>query len=230
MKKLKNIAVFILAVGGLFALSIHANYQYKNNFKLSDNTIISTLSVDRLYDYSNPRIIEEHVDDIVLLKIEEVKGVSNSNLTTNENTLPYTFGTANVLSVIKGEINSERIEFARLGGVMNFEDWIKGEDDAEKVIEVMEQNNISLEELKSYKIETKIEKDIEPLEGKYYLAYLSATNDDFGNVDYTIVGGQYGLREIKKDTLLNEANYSDLLVMNNDTNNWEKISDVVTLK
>ncbi len=230
MKKSKKIVISILVVGTLLVLPIYNNVAHKNVSKSSENIIISTLSLDRLYDYSDPKEIEKHIDNIALIKIDEIKGVSNINPTSKENTLPYTFGTATVLSVIKGEINSEHINFARLGGVMSFEEWIKGEDDAEKVISVMEQNNISSKDLKSYKVETKLENDIELSKDKYYLAYLSYTNNNFGDIDFSIVGEQYGLREIKLLNSLDELSISNLLVKNNDTQSWVKLSDVVTLK
>ena len=129
------------------------------------------------------------------------------------------------MEVLKGSILKDNITYARSGGTMAFNEWLVGEDNPEKIINILNKNssidysNVFADTL--FKDDIKIEKD------KVYLAYMERI--DSKTFDFSIIGFQNGLRALKYDKASNMKYVRNTaLVKNNNTKEWEKISSVVS--
>lgn len=175
--------------------------------------------IEFIYNYSDDKVMYNISDYIALIKINEITGVSNINRLTNEFIrFPYTYGKATILTTLKGNISEKVINFTRTGGKIPYEEFIKGEVDPIKIDTTSSKGVI---------IDYRFDNDIELELGKTYLVYM-IKNKDF-NIDneYSIIGFQYGLREVQGDDI---KNLSNIKVKNNETLKWENLLDVLNNK
>lgn len=119
---------------------------------------------------------------------------------------------------LKGNI-SGNFNWSRMGGVLPFTEWIKGDPSPKKIINLRRKAGLTEDDDKKDMVD---DRDIEIESGKYYLAFLSGKDEEKDG--YGIIGIHYGLREVKRGENLD---MSSLLVVDNETGKWEKISDVL---
>ena len=198
-----------------------------------EQTILNvTSSFELLHDLSNAGVMYNLSDYIAIIKIDSIDGFSNINKVSNEYiSNPYTYGEASVLYTLKGNINQSKIDFVRTGGVLPYDEWIKGDVDPDKLEYVREENGLGNTPTNNIFINYSVEDDITIEEGKIYLAYMSHDSDFNTNNEYTIQGFQFGLREVQQT---NTSAYStnsiqNINIKNNVTGQWEKLSQIVNL-
>ena len=201
--------------------------------EVKDEKIFLNVSseLDYSVDLSDPKVMEEISEYIAIVKIDSIDGVSNINNITNEYVSPYSYGKASIIYLLKGNLKSDKFNFIRLGGTMPFNEWIKGDEDPKKILELKSDSNLKNVPNKDILVKYQVVDDIDLEIGKTYLAYL--TSDEYiKKGDFYITGLQYGLREIEhNEKSLNSNNLKKVKVKNNTTNKWENITDVVsTLK
>lgn len=168
------------------------------------------------YNFSDSKIMAEHSDYIAIIKIDSTEG-SNINRVTNESIDGvYTCGKARVLMKIKGNLDDD-ILFTRGGGTMPFNEWIKSKIDKDRIEKSLESGGYK--STKNLIVNDVIYEDIKIETGKIYLAYM-IHNEEFNyENEYSIIGLQHGLREVK-----------GLKIKNNNTGKWENIFKVIDIK
>ena len=83
---------------------------------------------DMAQNISDMNVVNDLYDYIALVNISSIDKVSNINETTGTPSMVYSKGKAQVLSVLKGNMDNT-ITFERTGGKMPWTEWIKGVDD-----------------------------------------------------------------------------------------------------
>ena len=165
-------------------------------------TIKSELEFDMLDDISKKDIRKKLSDNIVIAKVTKIAGASNVNPKNGEETLIRTQGELEILKVLNGDIKENKINFYRMGGTMNYEEYLKGSPiRREKIKNNPELDIYSKEERSSIMTEEYTAGDIKLEEGKTYLMYLKY-NKEFKR--YFVEFYQYGTRElepIQKNTM-----------------------------
>jgi len=227
MKKKLIISSLILGVITIFVFN-NKLYSTKDIDKNNEKNILyDKASAQFLYDYSDKKVIEEISDFIAIIRVDSIDGVSNINAKVNENCYPFTYGKATVLKNLKGNIAQDSISFARSGGILEFDKWIDGEDNPDKILQL-----INTDDTKNILVQSKFEGDIDIELGKIYLVYMMKNEDFNEDIDFIINGVQYGLREVD----LQNSNYrktrsttENIKVKNNDTGKWESINEVLSL-
>lgn len=186
---------------------------------------------DLSVDLSNSSIITEAFDYISLVRIESIDGVSNYNSLTEKYVNPYTYGKATILRNIKGTISNNEITYRRLGGVMSFNDWLKGDPSPEKIMKVREESSLRNISTNDILVSSKVNGDIDIEVGKTYLVFLMHDDKINKENEYFIDGLQYGLREVQQSNISTYSvnNISDLKIKNNVTGEWENLSNVINL-
>ncbi len=179
------------------------------------------------YDISDNNVLAEISDYIALIQIDEITGVSNKNrLTGSYISTSYTYGKARVLKAFKGDIGTTEIGFVRDGGIIPYNEWIKGQEDPDKLIRMRRESGISDAETDDMFVDYMPQGDITIESGKTYLVYMFRNPEFNLENEYSIQGYQYGLRELRQNG--NAAqNTSDLYVKNNTTGKWEALSDIL---
>ena len=113
-----------------------------------------------------------------------------------------TEGELEILDVLKGDIKDKNIKFRRVGGKMNYAEYLKGSPiKREKLKNNPEMDIYSKEEKEKMMIEECANEDIKLEEGKTYLMYLKYNKELGTNL---VKFYQYGARElepIQKNTL-----------------------------
>ncbi len=222
------IAVFIIGINRLYGMlnSPHKEALKDNASKTDSKKILNVTSVyTYAFDISNSKILADISDYIAIIKIDTIDGVSNkNNLTGKYFAHPYTYVTATVLNVLKGDISTPIINYVRLGGSIPYDEWIKGDVDPNKMEIIRRKNGLSNVSTKNIMVNYKVENDIEIEMGKTYLVYMIQNPSN----EYNIRGVQYGLREVQEDGLSTNS-LSSIKIKNNDTGNWEDLSEVVKL-
>ena len=149
--------------------------------------------------------------------MESIDGCSTTAAENAFNPIPYEYGKISVLKNLKGQTNSNTINFAR--------EMIENDDKHRK-----EAGQEKIDKASTY-VELRYENDIILETGKTYLFfmnYVSSTNT------YIVNGVQYGTREIyqpsSKSSLFRELpNESTLQVKNNDTGEFESLDEFIDL-
>lgn len=217
-KMLLGIVLISLILVSILFLNNDKNIKSKKKIQKKDEYVMNvTSSLDMLYDYSNTKLIYEHSKYVAIIKVSKIEGASNYNNIIGEYVNPYTYGTAKVIKVYKGTLDKDIIKFSRIGGKITYEQMLKGDSSPEKLLKLKNESKYKDVDNSKLYVEYTILKDIKIEEGKTYLVYI---HDDSSVIKgaYGIFGLQYGLREVKDN---------NTLVKNNDTNKWEKLSDIM---
>ncbi len=231
MKNIFKVGIFIILISTMLT---SCNDSENNNApsdnesnnevgQIVDDVLVIESEVDMLYNIADPEQLNNVSTDIALVYVESVDGASAFNPLTKEAVYPYTFGTMTVINAYKGKLVSDQtIDFIRMGATLPYTEYY------ESLEEVQKEKVNSLSKVKPTTVEIKFEDDIKIEKGKYYLAYLEA-NSTFSNnaMIYSITGLQGGLREIKGEQAHKITSMSsNLLVLNNFTNQWEELSEI----
>ena len=160
------------------------------------------MDFDMIEDISKKEIRRKLSDNIVIAKVSKINGARNVDPKTGEETLIMTEGELEILDVLKGDIKDKNIKFRRVGGKMNYAEYLKGSPiKREKLKNNPEMDIYSKEEKEKMMIEECSNEDIKLEEGKTYLMYLKYNKELGTNL---VKFYQYGTRElepIQKNTL-----------------------------
>ena len=160
------------------------------------------MDFDMIEDISKKEIRRKLSDNIVIAKVSKINGARNVDPKTGEETLIMTEGELEILDVLKGDIKDKNIKFRRVGGKMNYAEYLKGSPiKREKLKNNPEMDIYSKEEKEKMMIEECANEDIKLEEGKTYLMYLKYDKELGTNL---VKFYQYGARElepIQKNTL-----------------------------
>ena len=160
------------------------------------------MDFDMIEDISKKEIRRKLSDNIVIAKVSKINGARNVDPKTGEETLIMTEGELEILDVLKGDIKDKNIKFRRVGGKMNYAEYLKGSPiKREKLKNNPEMDIYSKEEKEKMMIEECANEDIKLEEGKTYLMYLKYNKELGTNL---VKFYQYGARElepIQKNTL-----------------------------
>lgn len=178
----------------------------------------------------------KNAEYIIIGTVDSIDGGVNYNPTTKEYTAIQTIGNIKVNKIIKGNIDDEKISFIRLGGIIEFQEYEKGLNNAQKSkLETLDSiSTLSVEEKANKYVSYSVNDDISIEKGKTYLMYLNY-NEDYDR--YGIVFVSEGLREIQETNISNARNMSskelstqdkqNIKVKNNRTGEYESISEVL---
>ena len=160
------------------------------------------MDFDMIEDISKKEIRRKLSDNIVIAKVSKINGARNVDPKTGEETLIMTEGELEILDVLKGDIKDKNIKFRRVGGEMNYAEYLKGSPiKREKLKNNPEMDIYSKEEKEKMMIEECANEDIKLEEGKTYLMYLKYNKELGTNL---VKFYQYGTRElepIQKNTM-----------------------------
>ena len=160
------------------------------------------MDFDMIEDISKKEIRRKLSDNIVIAKVSKINGARNVDPKTGEETLIMTEGELEILDVLKGDIKDKNIKFRRVGGKMNYAEYLKVSPiKREKLKNNPEMDIYSKEEKEKMMIEECANEDIKLEEGKTYLMYLKYNKELGTNL---VKFYQYGARElepIQKNTL-----------------------------
>ena len=160
------------------------------------------MDFDMIEDISKKEIRRKLSDNIVIAKVSKINGARNVDPKTGEETLIMTEGELEILDVLKGDIKDKNIKFRRVGGKMNYAEYLEGSPiKREKLKNNPEMDIYSKEEKEKMMIEECANEDIKLEEGKTYLMYLKYNKELGTNL---VKFYQYGTRElepIQKNTM-----------------------------
>ena len=165
------------------------------------NTIKGTSELDLSENISKKEIRRRSNESIVIAKISKINGATNVSPKGTE-TMIMTNGELEILDVLKGDIKDKNIKFRKVGGKMNYAEYLKGSPiKREKLKNNPEMDIYSKEEKEKMMVEEYVNGDIKLEEGKTYLMYLRY-DKEFNT--YFVDFYQYGTRElepIQKNTM-----------------------------
>ena len=237
-RKKKKIYYYMFAISScaclivVFCICIFANINVSEDVNIianvqEDNMEKSYINKDDIFnveysmllsstvDITDINVLKEMAEDIVIAKVSKIDGGTNYNEYFKMYSSVNTIGEIEIEKSIKGGLKEGQIvPFIRLGGIIETSEYVKGLNEKRKrLLEEAEQKGE--ETMLDYKYIKEIKSgDIEIEEGKTYLMFICY---DPYNERYEIFGDQYGLREYDENTNS---------VLNNDTNEYEKIESL----
>ena len=237
-RKKKKIYYYMFAISScaclivVFCICIFANINVSEDVNIianvqEDNMEKSYINKDDIFnveysmllsstvDITDINVLKEMAEDIVIAKVSKIDGGINYSETFKIYSSVNTIGEIEIEKSIKGGLKEGQIvPFIRLGGIIETSEYVKGLNEKRKrLLEEAEQKGE--ETMLDYKYVKEIKSgDIEIEEGKTYLMFICY---DPYNERYEIFGDQYGLREYDENTSS---------VLNNDTNEYEKIESL----
>ncbi len=176
---------------------------------------------DMAQNISDMNVVNDLYDYVALVNISSIDKVSNINETTGTPSMVYSKGKAQVLSVLKGNMDNT-ITFERTGGKMPWTEWIKGVDDPEKLINLAKESGT---DHSNTIVDARASGDIELETGKTYLVFMHKSDEGI----YHIGAYQYGTRELQNQdpTTITPQGIQSLKVKDNVTGEWVSIKDIV---
>ena len=153
-----------------------------------------------------------------MVHIDYIDGVENYSSVMQAYITPQTYGKATVYKSYKGVFtDNQQITFYRTRGKLSFHDYVKTRPEREQA------KLNKMHEKPQYVIE-RFEGDIDVEAGKTYLAYFVEVKDVHNQGAYAMIHYQTGLREVRNAHALS---MSDIQVLNNYTNKWERLDDII---
>lgn len=198
--------------------------------QLNEHIMKVDIYSDMLYDFSDTQVLSELSDYIAIIRVDSVDGVTNINRKLNKPVImPFTYGSASVLQVIKGSVPDE-ISYIRSGGMMTYDKWVEGQNNPEKLKALRADSDLADIPPEDILVDCNMENDINIEVGKTYLAFMCRNDSSNFENEYVIQGFQYGLRELQEPNSAAAAqSAAELKVKNNMTGAWENIGDIVYL-
>lgn len=199
----------------------------------TEDFIYNSFSGDLAYALDTPEGLQQAIDEVVdvvaIIQIDTVN-YSNWDPVTKEYVLPFTHGDATILKVLNGQPLSEQITYRRFGGILPYEEYIKGSNAPEKVASLQKENNIDPLSLKNTQVVSRWNGDIDVEEGIVYLVFMVHDEEFHQEDEYWLEGFQYGLREVQSPHRLETiTGFSSIKIKNNDTGTWEALSTLGVL-
>lgn len=229
MKKITNvIAIAILLFG--WSTKNSTDNSNVNEEKVYKNAYLDYEDIEEIY--TNADLVGINIEDsseiykaakyIVIATVESIDGGGNKNLITGEYVYPYTYGTIFIDKVYKGDIEEgSTLNYIRSGGIISYQDWYDSLSQAKKDKHDYLSKGVNPKYVKSMFND---DIDIEP--GKTYLMYMEDANSRSNN-EYMIAAWQAGLREVSGLESMTSDGYSSLKVLNNYTDKYESLDDVL---
>lgn len=203
-----------------------ANY-YDAYKEIASEDIASYISnAEIIGDISDPKYVDDLSGDIAIITITSIDGESNYGEQTKEYCYPYTYGNFIVEKAYKGNLEVDKeYKYIRAGGIIDFSSYYNSLEESEK-----EKHDYLAKGINPKYVQMKFNGDIDIKVGKTYLAYLTSPEYGIGTFakenSYTIDSFQGGLREIDTSSITNN-DHSNMMVLNNFTNSWEKLEDII---
>ena len=229
MKKITNVIAIAILLFGCSAKNSTDNSNV-NEEKVYKNAYLDYEDIEEIY--TNADLVGINIEDsseiykaakyIVIATVESIDGGGNKNLITGEYVYPYTYGTIFIDKVYKGDIEEgSTLNYIRSGGIISYQDWYDYLSQAEKDKHGYLSKGVNPKYVKSMFND---DIDIEP--GKTYLMYMEDANSRSNN-EYMIAAWQAGLREVSGLESMTSDGYSSLKVLNNYTDKYESLDDVL---
>lgn len=172
-------------------------------------------ATDPFYGFNEaPIVAEVHIDSIA--------GGRTFSPISGQIVYPQTFGALTVNQSFKGEIKpGTQLNYSRVGGIVSYDDFWNGLNPEQR--NKIQYLNGGQKPTDVKFVHKSISDDVDVEVGKDYLALLqSQTSKDGKSQEYSIIGFQYGLREMK-------GTGTNATVLNNETQEWDVLGSVVKL-
>lgn len=172
-------------------------------------------NADPYYGYTKAPIVGR-------AKIDSIAGGRTYSPVSEQVVFPQTFGKLTITQSFKGALKAgTQVDYYRVGGIVSYEDYWKSLN-PEQQDKILHLNGGTKPTSMPY-VEKKIDDDVSIEVGKEYLVLLQPQTSKDGSVtEYSIIGFQHGLREIKGAGL-------NATVLNNDSKAWEALNRAVKL-
>ncbi len=206
--------------------NINVGYNYKDEYKDKNITNATTMS-DTEENLADSKVLYDISDYIAIVRINSMDGATNYMKKVGAYTGTYTYGTATILKMIKGDIEKKKINYIRHGGQMLFKEWILShpKESQEKSLNLAKKGGLDINNTVVNDMEMG---DIDLEINKIYLVYMHHDDEYHDTNEYTIQGYQYGLREVNISSNTNTINSLDnIQVKDNDTNKWVSLSSLI---
>ncbi|MBR1796158.1 hypothetical protein IJ765_02770 [Candidatus Saccharibacteria bacterium] len=220
-RKIFPIIAFIMVGTAIFiTLSVivsSANKEYVNEQSQNNDTITSyniTSVADLAIDNSDLKKMFDNSEYVAILTIDSIDGADNYSYINHEYVFPYSFGSATIHNVYKGDFrDNDKIKFYRLGGTLPIDKYREGLGVSEKAkFDQLRKNDPNLESAET--ITRSFKNDIKIDTGKTYLGFL-VKDTTYNGDGLSFIGFEGGIRLIDGEK-----------VLNNFTNEWEPLNDV----
>lgn len=235
-KLLLFLIIATVVVAGGF-LVIQKQFFQKDSSNLSDNNINENSNKDNIYyleyeasyalDLNDSNAMYDGHEFIAIIHVNKLNPATTYREKTDEYIMPFTSGEATVLKVLKGNFNSEKISFLRLGGTVFYRDY-------EKSLAPSAREKFSALFTESEKatklINDKFKGDINIENDKTYLVYMNRSDDFHNKNEYTIEAFEYGLREVNFGSGAYSLDSTNITIKNNKTGEYEKLENAVSKK
>ena len=228
MKKIVICLVCLMFISGCSKKEEKETVNYYNAYdNIPSEDIASYVSnAEIMGDITDTTYVSNLSSDIAIITITSIDGGSNFSEQTDDYCYPYTYGKFVVDKVYKGNLEVDKeYNYIRTGGIIDFESYYNSLEEAEK-----EKHDYLAKGINSKYVQMKFNGDIDIEVGKTYLAYLTSPEYGEGTFakkdSYTIDSFGGGLREVDTSSLVNNDE-TNILVLNNFTNNFEKLEDVI---
>ena len=157
---------------------------------------------------------------VALVHINSIDGGRTYNPVLETKTIPQTYGKMTVREVYRGDIKAgEQLSYYRVGGIVTYDEYWNSlnKQQQDKILHL----NGGKKPAEKSHIELKMSDDINIEVNKDYVVFLSPhISKDGKSSEYLIGGAQFGLREVK-------GTGNNVTVLNNETKQWENVSNVV---
>lgn len=175
------------------------------------------------WDLRDPYYFYNKLPIAALVHIDSIDGGRNYSPIFEQYVYPQTIGKMTVLEVYKGDIKvGQQLGYSRLGGIISYEDYWKGLNDAQRD-KILHLNNGTKPTSHKY-VHEKFDEDIDIVVDKNYIVFLQPqTSKDGKYTEYAMNGMQWGLRETK-------GSGADTMILNNKTKQWDSVSSIVKKK
>lgn len=238
---MKNRTILFVIGGLLFTIGVMASFiftksQNINSTKIGqqdtsmklENINNNVIQISGELDRTIPTTEDLFNDEdtlIVIGKLISIDGGTNYNPTKQVYTTICSIGQMEITQVIKGSFNSNTIKILKLGGEISFKEYEEGLSEAQKSKDgVNKLFDLPEEEKEQKTVRLNYDDMIQPEIGKEYLFVLKY-NSDYDR--YIINSFAEGTREIKRElSLTSRSNSENILVKNNETNEWEDLENL----
>ncbi len=197
---------------------IKGSENIKTNYESEKETIIDEIySASYTFDMRDLEEMYKNHEFIAIVHVDDISPATTYREKTDEYIMPYTPGTATIITALKGDFASDHIRFLRLGGTVSYEDYQKSlyPSEREKLSRELKESNKTITKINSMaKDDISIEKD------KTYIVYMNRSDDFHAENEYTIEAFEYGLREVKMDNN-SIKDISKISIKNNKTGEYE---------
>ena len=158
--------------------------------QLNEHIMKVDIYSDMLYDFSDAQVLSELSDYIAIIRVDSVDGVTNINRKLNKPVImPFTYGSASVLQVIKGSVPDE-VSYIRSGGMMTYDKWVEGQNNPDKLKALKADSDLADIPPEDILVDCNMENDINIEVGKIYLAFMCRNDSsNFENEYFSTVCG-----------------------------------------